>query len=75
MIRTDRGGEYTGKQFKSYLKEKGTYHEITTPNTPQHNSMAECLNRTLLEKACAMLSDAKLPKGYWFNALEYAVTL
>src|SRR5216684_1026846 len=33
------------------------------------------LNRTLLEKACTMLSDAKLPKGYWFDALEYAVTL
>jgi len=75
VIRTDGGGEYTGKQFESYLKEKGTHHEITMPNTPQHNGMAEHLNRTLLEKAHVILSNAKLPKGYWFNALKYAVTL
>ena len=75
VIRTDGGGEYTGKQFESYLKERGTHHEITTLNTPQQNGMAERLNRTLLEKARTMLSDAKLPKGYWFDALEYAVTL
>ena len=74
VIRTDGGGEYTGKQFESYLKERGTHHEITTPNTPQHNGVAERLNRTLLEKACMMLSDAKLPEGYWFDALEYAMT-
>ncbi len=70
VIRTNRGGEYTGKQFESYLKEKGAHHEITMPNMPQHNGMAECLNRTLLEKAHTMLSDAKLPKGYWFDTLE-----
>jgi len=75
VLRTDGGGEYTSKEFKSFLKVRGTHHEITTPDMPQHNGIAERLNRTLLEKAHAMLNDAELPDAYWFNALKYAVTL
>ncbi|SRR5258708_7590311 len=74
-FRTNGRGEYTGKQFKSHLKARGIHHEIITPNTPQHNGVVECLNRMLLEKAHAMLSDAGLPNTYWFDALEYAITL
>ncbi|SRR5258708_5121285 len=74
-FRTDGGGEYTGKQFESHLKARGIHYEITTPNIPQHNGVAERLNRMLLEKVHAMLSDAGLPNIYWFDALEYAVTL
>ena len=74
VLRTD-GGEYTSKEFESFLKARGTHHEITMPDMPQHNGVAEQLNRTLLEKAHAMLNDAELPDAYWFNALEYAVTL
>ena len=75
VLRTDGGGEYTSKEFESFLKVRGTHHEITMPDTPQHNGVAERLNRTLLEKACAMLNDAELPDAYWFDALEYAMTL
>jgi transposase InsO family protein len=74
-FRTDGGGEYMSKHFESYLKTKGIHHEITMLNTPQHNGVAERLNRTLIEKVHTMLSDAKLPKSYWFDALEYAVIL
>ena len=33
-----------------YLKVAGTKQKLTIHNTPQHNSIAEHLNRTLLEK-------------------------
>jgi reverse transcriptase-like protein len=74
-FRTDRGGKYMSKHFESYLKTKGIHHKITMPNTPQHNGMAEWLNQTLMEKAHVVLSDAKLPESYWFDALEYAIIL
>jgi hypothetical protein len=48
---------------------------MTTANTPQHNGIVERLNRTLLDKTRAMLSDANLPKSYWLEALNYAVHL
>ena len=44
-------------------------------NMPQHNSIVEQLNRTLLEKAHAMLNNVELPDAYWFNTLEYTMTL
>jgi transposase InsO family protein len=75
VLRSDGGGEYTGGGLGKYLEEKGIKHEITTPETPQHNGVAERMNRTLLDKVRAMLLDAGLPESYWYDALEYAALL
>ena len=40
--------------------------------TPQQDRIAERLNKTLLEKVCCMLSQVKLPKRFWVEALRYA---
>ena len=71
-LRSDRGGEYTANTVQEYLRDKGIKHELTTPDTPQHNGVAECMNQTLLDKVRAMLIDAELPEAYWFDALRYA---
>jgi hypothetical protein len=73
ILRSDGGGEYTTSSIQSYLKQKGIKHEITTPDTPQHNGVAERMNQTLLDKVQAMLLDANLPKSYWYDALQYVV--
>jgi transposase InsO family protein len=75
VLRSDGGGEYTGNLLTEYLKGKGIKQELTTPDTPQHNGVAERMNRTLLDKVRAMLSDADLPEVYWFEALAYAAHL
>ena len=75
VLRSDGGGEYTGRELGKYLEEKGIQHEITTPDTPQHNGVAERMNRTLLDNVQAMLLDANLPESYWHDALEYAAHL
>ena len=41
-----------------------------TPHTPQQNGAAERLNCTLIEGACAMLMDSKLPCRVWAEALS-----
>lgn len=33
-IRTDRGGEFTSEEFKTFLEENGVTHEMTPPYTP-----------------------------------------
>ena len=48
---------------------------MTTPDTPQHNGVAERMNRTLLDKVRSMLHDASLPESYWYDALEHATLL
>jgi hypothetical protein len=75
ILRSDGGGEYIGKQVNQFLVEKGITHEITTPDTPQQNGVAERMNRTLLDKVRAILTDATLPDSYWFDALEHAALL
>ena len=50
-LRTDRGGEYLGKEFKRYLRSQQIEHEETIANTPEQNGVSERLNRTLMEKA------------------------
>lgn len=68
-LRSDNGGEYTSREFSSYCAEHGIRHEKTVPRTPQHNGVAERMNRTIVEKVRCMLSMAGLPKPYWAEAV------
>jgi hypothetical protein len=71
-IRSDNGGEYTSNQFQKFLKEHGIVHQLTVPKTPEQNGVAERLNRTLVESARCMLSESKLPKRFWAEAINTA---
>lgn len=75
ILCSDGGGEYTVDALAEYLKGKGIRHELTTPHTPQHNSVAKHMNCTLLNKVRAMLLNANLPEAYWYDALTHAAHL
>lgn len=66
---TDNGGEYTSREFEDYLKREGIRHEYTVSKTPEQNGVAERMNQTLVDTVRAMLSDLKLPKKFWAEAL------
>lgn len=72
-IRSDRGGEYTSNEFTELLRSYGIEHQKTLPGSPQQNGRAECWNRTIVEKAMAMLHQAGLSHGFWQLALDTAV--
>lgn len=65
----DNGTEYFSKDFQSFCKAKGIEVCSTIPYTPQLNGAAERLNRTLVEKARAMILQSKLPKDMWGEAI------
>ncbi|GAA0152937.1 hypothetical protein LIER_37592 [Lithospermum erythrorhizon] len=67
-IRMDNGGEYIGS-FDQYCKEHRIRHEQSVPKTPQHNGLAERMNRTIVEKIRCMLSYSNLPTTCWGEAL------
>jgi transposase InsO family protein len=71
-IRADNGGEYRGP-FERYCREYGIRLEKTVPKRPQHNGVAERMNRTICERIRSMLSHAKLPKHFWAEAMRTAV--
>ena len=74
-LRSDRGGEFTSNEFTAYLRQQGTERRLTTADTPQHNGVAESLNRRLMECVRAMLHQANLPKNLWAEAINHAVWL
>jgi len=74
-LRSDGGGKYMAQHIQDWLHERSIKHKVTTADMPQHNGIAERLNCMLLDKSRTMLADAKLPKSYWLEALNYAMLL
>ncbi|CAI7813167.1 unnamed protein product [Closterium sp. NIES-54] len=60
ILRSDRGGEYMGKDMEFFLEDKGITHQLSVAYTLQQNGAAERLNRTLIDLARAMLAHAQL---------------
>lgn len=71
----DNGKEYLTNDLKSYFTEKGKRYHLTVPHTPQQNSIAERMNRTLVEKARSMIYGAELNKELWGEAILTATYL
>jgi hypothetical protein len=57
-VRSDNGGEYRGS-FEMYCRKFGI--------------RLERMNITLTERVTAMLSHAKLPNSFWYEAFNYAM--
>ena len=72
-LHSDRGGEYMASQVQEILKERGIEHHLTMPGSPQSNGKAERFNRTIEDKATAMLKHAGLSNGFWEFAWTAAV--
>lgn len=74
-LRTDNGGEYISRELRDYCSKHGIRHEKTVPGTPQHNGVAERMNRTIMERVRSMLKMANLSKSFWGEAVNAAVYL
>ncbi|CAI7866207.1 unnamed protein product [Closterium sp. NIES-54] len=73
MLRSDRGGEFLGKQFTDFVNGKGIVHDLTCPYTPQQNGMAEREMRTVVESVLTMLLHMGVQHHWWHLALRQAV--
>ena len=72
VLRSDNGGEYRNEEMKRFCTTKLIKQEFTVPHNPDQNGMAERMNRTLIEMTRCMLSDARMSKVYWCEALMTA---
>ncbi|MFW5438955.1 hypothetical protein ACNPIS_31930, partial [Paenibacillus apiarius] len=72
IIRSDHGGEFENQLFYHFCIEKEIIHEFSSARTPQQNGVVERKNRTLQEMARTMLSEYKLPKYFWAEAVSTA---
>ncbi|KAD6119425.1 hypothetical protein E3N88_10696 [Mikania micrantha] len=72
MLRTDRGGEFTSKEFNDYCEKEGIRRQLTAPYTPQQNGVVERRNRTLLETTRSILKSMKVPQNMWGEAVRHS---
>ncbi|CAI7745127.1 unnamed protein product [Closterium sp. NIES-53] len=67
ILRSDRGGEFLGKEFTNFV------HDLTCPYTPQQNGMAEREMRTVVESVRTMLLHMGVQHHWWHLTLRQAV--
>lgn len=72
---SDNAREYRSKDFQDLHRLQGVIGTQSAPYTPAQNGVSERYNRTVIEKARAMLLEAKLPKAYWGEAVTAATYL
>ena len=60
-VRLDNGGEYGSAELNAYVESKGINFQPTTPYSPESIDIAERINRTLIAKVRAILTNTKLP--------------
>ena len=64
-LRTDRGGEFTSKEFNEFCNIHGIKREFFAARTPRQNGVVERRNRTVQEMARTMLLVADLQPKFW----------
>ena len=75
MLRSDNGGEYKSNPFLRLCCNGGIVRHFTVKKTPQQNGIAERMNINLLKKVRCMLSNARISKNFWAEALAYTYYL
>lgn len=74
-FRTDNAGELSKGETEIIAKACGITIETAVAYTPEQNGVAERSNRTILNRARALLFDSGLPHVLWNEAVETAVYL
>lgn len=72
IFRVDNARELVLGDMKDFLESHGIIIETTAPYSSAQNGVAERYNRTIVERARAMLIDVSAPKFLWEEAVSYA---
>lgn len=73
IIRTDLGGEFDNKEFRSYCRNHGVKIKFLPKGSSASNGHVERANRTIIEGARTQMIDAAMPHSWWAeSALAHA---
>lgn len=65
FVQSDKGGEFVGSPLRVFLESQGIQHNFSTTEAHASNGLVERANRTIMEKARAMLIWSGIPKRFW----------
>jgi len=72
QLRIDNPREYLSKEFTSFLENEDISRQLSVEYTPQQNGLAKRANRTLVEIARCLMSQANLLQSLWAEAINAA---
>lgn len=72
-LRTDRGGEFTSREFEDFCASVGIRRHLTAPYNPQQNGLVERRNRTVIAMTRSFLKEKNLPPTLWGEAVRHSV--
>ena len=75
FLRSDRGGEFTSKEFNDFCESHRIRRPLMVPRSPQQNGVAERKNKTIFNMARCMLKAKNMPKEFWVESISCAVYL
>eukprot|EP00253_Pinus_taeda_P002198 PITA_02198 len=64
-LRTDNGREFCSSSFSNFCDTHGIKRQLTTPYTPQQNSVVERRNHMVVEMARSILQHRNAPNKFW----------
>jgi transposase InsO family protein len=67
------GGEFTLVEFAEHCAEHGVRRQLTTPYTPQQNSVVEQRNQTVVGTRRSIMKAKGLLGMFWAEAVAIAV--
>ncbi len=76
ILHIDNGGEFTSKQFTTFLQANGIFLGLSRPHTPQQNGVAERKHRHIADMGrCTLIQHASASLSLWVEAFQTAVFL
>ena len=63
-LRSDRGGEFTSRDFEVFYNDRGIKRQISTPRIPPQNGIAERRNRSVIDCARTLMMEKNVALKY-----------
>ena len=72
-LRSDRGGEFTSREFNIYYEEHGIRRQLFSPFSLEQNGITDGRNKSIVEATRAMLFENDVPKTFWREVVNTIV--
>ena len=63
-LRSNRGGEFTSREFEVFCNDKGIKRKTSTPRTPPKNGIADSTNRSVIDCAKTLMVEKNVTLKY-----------